>query len=483
MGVGVIAALVLASPASAATFTVDSTKDGIDANVADQLCATATGKCTLRAAIDEANDEPGGDEIKLPKGTIELKRPTGPTGATDNAEGDLDVTDAVEIDGRGPDKTVIEQTVKDRVLHASAPIVSLSAFGLRLNDVALTGGRIGGAGVNGGGGIENDNVALLDNVVIRDNVARSDESDNVPGGGIYSNGILGLSDTVVRDNASRGRGETQAFGGGIFVADGGFSMQNGSKIIDNEARLRDSGGEPSALAAAGGLRIGNPGSEPTDSASVFDSTIAGNTALGGDAEAGGIRAGVGTNLEMQRSTVSGNRSKSGGGLYSEGVGTFENSTISGNRAPEGAGIRMPEGSLTLTHVTIARNRVGAAIDTTGDAANDSLDFVASIVAAPLLSCGGDFDVYQGDAQNIFGDGSCSQGISTDMVADPKLKSLSKNPGPVPGPVTRTHALKSGSPAIDFVTTGCPPPGIDQRNLGRPQGPDCDSGSFERRVVP
>ena len=62
---GVIAAGVwlLAAPAWAATFTVDSTGDDPDASPGDGTCATAGGACTLRAAIDEANAHPDADTI------------------------------------------------------------------------------------------------------------------------------------------------------------------------------------------------------------------------------------------------------------------------------------------------------------------------------------------------------------------------------------------------------------------------------------
>jgi hypothetical protein len=63
--------------------------------------------------------------------------------------------------------------------------------------------------------------------------------------------------------------------------------------------------------------------------------------------------------------------------------------------------------------------------------------------------------------------------------NPKLRDLAANPGPAPGPVTKTHALKPASPAIDFITSGCPPPTVDQRGVTRPQGSGCDSGAFER----
>jgi len=37
------------------TFTVNDNGDGGDAQPGNEICATASGKCTLRAAIDEAN--------------------------------------------------------------------------------------------------------------------------------------------------------------------------------------------------------------------------------------------------------------------------------------------------------------------------------------------------------------------------------------------------------------------------------------------
>src|SRR3990172_1659410 len=41
-------------PSQAATFTVNSTTDGVDSNPGNGVCATAGGVCTLRAAIQEA---------------------------------------------------------------------------------------------------------------------------------------------------------------------------------------------------------------------------------------------------------------------------------------------------------------------------------------------------------------------------------------------------------------------------------------------
>jgi hypothetical protein len=45
------------------TFTVDVTGDGADANIGDSVCATSGGNCSLRAAIQNANHNPGPDSI------------------------------------------------------------------------------------------------------------------------------------------------------------------------------------------------------------------------------------------------------------------------------------------------------------------------------------------------------------------------------------------------------------------------------------
>jgi len=73
-----------------ATFHVNSTVDEPDANPGDGLCLTVSGVCTLRAAIMEANANPGHDTIMLPTNTYVLPL----DGLNENAAatGDLDIT-------------------------------------------------------------------------------------------------------------------------------------------------------------------------------------------------------------------------------------------------------------------------------------------------------------------------------------------------------------------------------------------------------
>jgi hypothetical protein len=80
--------------------------------------------------------------------------------------------------------------------------------------------------------------------------------------------------------------------------------------------------------------------------------------------------------------------------------------------------------------------------------------------------------------NLVEDGSCITD-ATSFSGDPLLGDLADNGGP-----TQTHALLTGSPAIDAgpPTDGdpiaCPPPDTDQRGVSRPQGSACDIGAFE-----
>ena len=56
--------------AAAATFIVNSTGDGADANAGDGVCNDGSGNCTLRAAIQEANASSGADTINFQIGSV-----------------------------------------------------------------------------------------------------------------------------------------------------------------------------------------------------------------------------------------------------------------------------------------------------------------------------------------------------------------------------------------------------------------------------
>src|SRR3954469_7609684 len=97
---------LMVGPASAQsvshTFTVDTTRDVVDNGIGDGFCRTgvaaATG-CSLRAAIQAADSTAASDGIvpPAPANPYSLTRPTG--SEQDAANGDLDITNPLTIDG------------------------------------------------------------------------------------------------------------------------------------------------------------------------------------------------------------------------------------------------------------------------------------------------------------------------------------------------------------------------------------------------
>ena len=70
-----LCALLLATPAQAAVFVVNSAVDSVDALPGDGVCADASGACTLRAAVMETNALAGPDVVNLPGGTYPSPSP------------------------------------------------------------------------------------------------------------------------------------------------------------------------------------------------------------------------------------------------------------------------------------------------------------------------------------------------------------------------------------------------------------------------
>src|SRR4051794_17423908 len=86
--------LAFSASAHAATFTPTTGADGAEMDLSDSVCAAdlngdnVSDGCTLRAAIQQANIDPGPDTIVLPARTYKLEI----SGNDDNAKlGDLDI--------------------------------------------------------------------------------------------------------------------------------------------------------------------------------------------------------------------------------------------------------------------------------------------------------------------------------------------------------------------------------------------------------
>jgi CSLREA domain-containing protein len=469
------ALLLSAAGAEAATFTVNSPADVPDVKPGDGICETAPGNgvCTLRAAIQEANMLPGPDTIILqPNTTYTLTRAGTNEGKSLN--GDLNILDSVTIVGAGPNSTIIDgngSATGERVLTVSncidngtlpgtSPTPSPTPPVCNANDAndpkvikaSISGITIeNGKSTNFGGGLINNGNLTLINVTITKNTV---SGVNDWGGGIYSSGPLTINNCTIADNIS---GTHNAYGGGI--------CNNGAMMITN-------------------------------------STISGNITSGSVGYGGGIYT-SGATATIKNSTISGNTATNGGGIFKAGFPVVViNSTISGNFSNvNGGGIFAGSGTIGLFNVTVTGNKANS--DGTGTGigggvnadSGSTLNFQNSIIAGNfnVTDTGGPFDILNNDdcagtisslTNNIMHDVNTSYCTVTGPVtmADPNLGPLQNNGG-----LTFTHALLSGSPAIDagnssgctddvgaFITT-------DQRGLHRPEGTRCDVGAFEAQL--
>ena len=478
-GLAITAALAFAPAANATTFIVDTKKDLLDANQVDGICAADNGKCSVRAATMAANGNPGLDNIDIPAGTYELTQPADDTPSS--LEGDLDLDEGVTIDGAGPSQTIIRQTVTDRVITSNAAPAGFVP-GALVTDLTITGGRLRNDGNMIGSGVRVDDF------------------------------LLGIDNVTVRDNKILGPG-ANSFGGGIAALGPATLVVQGSKITGNAVNIKDE----TASAVGGGIFI--EGDFPPDSteSSITDSVITDNVTKvkgGGTGTGGGLYAR--DPVSIARAEISSNRADEGGGVtFTQSLESAEviDLTINGNRAARGAGVNVStDGPVSLTNTTISENKVtkgegrgGGAIYTTfgeidltnvtiADNASGlkkaialkpigpnfvTVDIRASIVDGAKKDCKGN-DHFGTRQLNVFGDASCMPpgGVSTNLIADPKLKPLAKNPGAFPGLnfYGPTHFPKNGSPVVGFVTSGCPPPAQDQLGIAR-IGP-CDAGAVE-----
>ncbi len=443
-----LALLQAAPPAHGANFMVNSTADAVDAIPGDGACDDGAGNCTLRAAVQEANASAGTDTITFDPGTNGIPIALSIVGADDTAAaGDLDIASPVTITGNGPASTIIDgtalQSPGDRLFHvdpAGAGItVSISALTVRNGYI-----------VGNGAGILNNSATLnLSNVTISDNFAIS-----ALGGGIYNQGgAVTITGGTVSSN-------TALFDGGGIYNDEGSSLTISDTTVSGNTAINGSGGGIYSYVST---------------ITITNSTIGGNTASIG----GGISLNLLSTLNVTNSTLSGNTASSsiGGGAIFAGGGsgtaaTIASSTITGNTASIGGGIRNQTGTVTLKNTILAQNTATSS----GPDCSTSVSFSVGSAGYNLLgdNSGCTFSAATGDQVGTGG-----------SPIDPMLGPLQDNGGP-----TQTHALQSGSPAIDAGNpTGCTyaadgPLSTDQRGIARPLDGDsngsttCDIGAYE-----
>ncbi|MEM8641308.1 MAG: CHAT domain-containing protein [Cyanobacteria bacterium P01_G01_bin.54] len=410
-------------------FTVETLTDW-DGKLATFTVATAT-QADLEAAIVAANGLAGADEIRFAPGVTSI----GLSSALST------ITEDVTITGDGTNVTVKRDS-------GSFRIFTISADSATLENITIQNGNIN---TGNGGGISHmgSGTLTLSNATVRDNVASGDGL--YQGGGIFSNGDVILSSSQVTGN--RVNGSSQGKGGGIYAAgsitlssstvSGNSSNGDGGGVQGNTVTLNSSTVENNIADDDGGGIFGN-------TINLTNSTVANNTAYD---DGGGIR---GNTITLTSSTVSGNVSYAtseggGGGIYGNTI-TLINSTVSGNSASyEGGGI-FSGGGVTLTNATIANNTA----DNNGGlyiGGTPSNTIANTIIANNQATSSPDISADLGgstvqnslieDTDGVTGL-ALTNGINGNIIGqDPLLGPLQNNGGS-----TATHALLTGSPAID-----------------------------------
>jgi CSLREA domain-containing protein len=322
---------------------------------------------------------------------------------------------------------------------------------------------MGNSAAKGGGMASFAGNLMLDRCVVSTNAASS-------GGGFYNLGYLFISDSTVSENAAPGAGgiENHRYlslekaiigrnrGGGITNAQDASAFLNFVTVRNNL---------PFDSTSGGGRGIENFGL-----ASISRSTIHNNTAGISSPGAGINNTG---SLTLADSTISGNTAETGGGIYNTGTVGLTYATIAGNAATgsvTGGGgiINAAPGIVNSINTIIAKNvsiNGGTAPDFSGTLNSNGYNLIGNT-----------------NGTNIIGTATGNL-LGVDPMLDPVLRTN--------GGVTVSHALLTGSPAID---KGVAVAGVlkDQRGRARRYdfpfvqnadgGDASDIGSFERQAT-
>ncbi len=216
----IIALMVPAQRAYAASLVVNSTGDADDANPADGICATAGSVCTLRAAIETANALGGTNTISFDGATFATPKTITLTSNLHVSTGTLTITGTgtVTVDGGG---------VTQLLLIDSAATVSLSDLTLAHGSTNSNGGGIDNAGtltvtnstfsgnvaLFNGGGIENTGTLTVTNSSFSGNSA-----------GNYGAGIYNFNDALMVTNSTFYGNRANFTGGGIYTYAGTLTV-------------------------------------------------------------------------------------------------------------------------------------------------------------------------------------------------------------------------------------------------------------------
>lgn len=467
-------ALMAPAAAQADTFTVTNLDD--------------SGDGSLRDAVEDANANPGPDDVDFQPGL---------NGTITLTSGQIAITEELDINGPGADQLTVSGNDASRIFNVRTGFETFEPVlisGLTLSDGS---GQFGGAVYSQGADLRIEDSVLTGNssrydggavfaanggFALIDSTVSGNDAEQQDGGGLYlnrvrtdQNGPLGeirISNSTIADNTSAERG------GGVYLYD-----VSGDTVIERSTISGNTAGE-----RGGGISVEDV--YEGGSFTLDRSTVSGNEAVGSSGHGGGIDFFENTydNVAIENSTVSGNTATGdGGGVYFNGFGYQEgesplavrNSTIADNSADgTGGGIfNLRREPVDLSSSIVGDNTAGTEGDDLGEEEQQQPSGQAPPppenpfrVGFSLIEDGGEDATVVEDppGSNVLGQ-------------DPELGPLEDNGGP-----TETQEPALSSPAIDAgVSNGLESDQrgrdrtVDQPEVANAEGSDAtDMGSVE-----
>ncbi len=331
---------------------VDELTDLPDTDPGDGQCKTQQGGCSLRAAIQESNEDTTRIwEVLLPSGTIAITSPEDNKQGETDETGDYEIYKSIVFTGAADGSTILEGTNFSRIfdIHrdTETPVEVL------MQNLTLTKGPIlydGGLPTHNGSQIFSRGALVLDRVTVRD-------------GGSSSNAVYNDGESLrVTDSRFIGNGR-------------GIATDNGQVVIENSRFENNFIREGGAGLWARNARV-----------EIHGSTFTGNTSDSQSASRGfgGAIQQLGGTLIIDSSRFENNICVLGGALYSTGTLLIRGDvTFSGNKAQrkppqdpnsprvgDGGALYLAAGLANIRDVTFSGNsaeRSGGAIYVVGEA--------------------------------------------------------------------------------------------------------------------
>ena len=336
---GLLSPMPVAGEPGDLSFVVNDQGDGQDLSLGNGVCDIGGNRCTLRAAIQEANAQyaahggfytitlPGAFTINTPPRVISLTL-TG-SGEDHALTGDLDIACNLLIrTSNGLPALINAINLGDRVFE----ITSTSGVPIVVSFANLW--IANGSGVEAGGAIDvgpHNSLSLLNVRVLSNTVS----GQFAHGGGIFADfpSTLTLTNVIVRNNKAIVGAGGLGIGGGLYAL-GPLSIDRSTFVdnlitYDNPAHdISAEGGAISVICCPGPVVI--TGSLVTSNSIRFGG--ANQTANGGGISAEGDKITI-TNSAINANTIAGGSgilAAEGAGLYLQGNLRVENSLVSAN---------------------------------------------------------------------------------------------------------------------------------------------------------